>query len=46
MMALEFADHGVAYELVTSRGAEHGLEGGDLANAFDHALAWVNRYMR
>ena len=42
-------EHGVAYELVTIPGAEHGLGGGDpqlVAGAYDEALAWVNRYMR
>ena len=49
MMASEFAEHGVDYELVTIPGGEHGLGGGDpqlVARAYDQALAWVNRYMR
>ena len=49
MMASEFAEHGVAYELVTIPGGEHGLGGGDpqlVDRAYDEALAWVNRYMR
>ena len=49
MMASEFEEHGVAYELVTIPGGEHGLGGGDpqlVARAYDEALAWVNRYMR
>ena len=49
MMASEFEEHGVAYELVTIPGAEHGLEGGDpqlVASAYEGALGWVNRYMR
>ena len=49
MMAEEFKKHGVAYELVTIPGGEHGLAGGDpqlIAKAYDDTLAWVNRYMR
>ena len=49
MMASEFEQHGVAYELVTIPGGEHGLRGGDpqlVTRAFDEAVAWVNRYMR
>jgi len=49
LMASEFDEHGVAYELVTIPGAEHGLAGGDqqlVAKAYDAALAWVDRYMR
>ena len=49
MMASEFEEHGVDYDLVTVPGAEHGLGGGDpksVAEAYDKALAWVNRYLR
>ncbi len=49
MMASELEEHGVSYELVTIREAEHGLAGADperVATVYDEALAWVNRYMR
>ncbi len=49
MMASEFEEHGVAYELVTVPGAEHGLAGGDpqlIAEAYERAVAWVDLYMR
>lgn len=43
LMAEEFEEHGVAHELVTIPGGEHGqLVGG----AYDQILAWVDRYMR
>ena len=49
MMASQFEEHGVPYELVTISGAEHGLAGADperVARAYDQALAWVNQHMR
>lgn len=49
MMAEQFERHGVPHELVTIRGGEHGLGGGDpelIAKAYDDVVAWVNRYMR
>ncbi len=49
MMAEQFQQHGVAHELVTIPGGEHGLGGGDpelIAKAYDDVVAWVNRYMQ
>ena len=49
MMAEQFEQNGVAHELVTIPGGEHGLGGGDpelIDKAYDDAVAWVNRYMR
>lgn len=43
MMAAELEAHGVAHELITMPGAEHGQLS---ASAADRALAWINRYLR
>ena len=49
MMAQQLREHGVAYELVTIEGGEHGLGGGDpelIAKAYEDVVAWVDHYLR
>jgi dipeptidyl aminopeptidase/acylaminoacyl peptidase len=48
-MAKELARHGVPYELVTVKGAGHGLFGGDkklVAEANDRALDFIRRHLK
>jgi acetyl esterase/lipase len=48
MMARELKRHGVEHELVTVRGAEHGLAGGDpqlVTAAYAKSLEFINRHM-
>jgi acetyl esterase/lipase len=49
MMARELANHGVAHELVSIPGGEHGLGGGDpqlIDAAYQSALAFIDRFMQ
>jgi acetyl esterase/lipase len=49
MMACELKRHGVEHELVSIRGGEHGLGGGDpklINGAYDAALAFVKAHMQ
>jgi acetyl esterase/lipase len=48
-MAKELARHKVAHELITVRGAGHGLSGGDpqrVTEAHDQALGFIRRYLQ
>src|SRR5439155_22474949 len=48
-MAKELARHKVAHELVTVKGAGHGLAGGDkklVADARDKALAFIRKHLQ
>ena len=48
-MAKELARHKVAHELITVRGAGHGLSGGDpqrVTEAHDQALRFIRRYLQ
>ncbi len=49
MMAKEFKEHNVKYELITVPGAEHCLRDGDpktIDAAYNYALEFINHYMK
>ena len=49
MMAAEFKKHGVEHKLISIRGGEHGLAGGDadeIDKAYQSAFAFVDQHMK
>ena len=49
LMQQKFQQHGVEHELITIRGGEHGLAGGDsmeIEAAYERMLTFVNQHMR
>jgi dipeptidyl aminopeptidase/acylaminoacyl peptidase len=47
-MAAELKKHGVEHQLITLKGAEHGLAGGDKAEidaAYSAALAFLKKHL-